>query len=392
MLMKLYNVLLLMAISFVSANTLAQEKLYLREVSSSDDKETKLYTYNKFGKIDTLFHVDDGMKLDRYLIYKYDEDGKCIECTYLPFNYETFQYDTPSHIVKYEYEGDNMVKRIVHKGGDIVSGMTTYHYNSNNLVDSVSQIVPATVGSDVMKMQSYIKYYYDTNGRITSDETYNNNNFFNDEVVMEKNSRSDYTYDVSGNLISVVGQYYDTDLQSFFNGFKHDYLYDGNGNKGKYTYYLYNRSGATWTTEHYIVYTYNTRNKIDKCVLPEEIELTWPDFMGAKHQPNTESWFYFDEYAQEYALAVTYTFHFDEKGSSSILSVSNDNESVACYVSQTGNELCLAGNTGKVRLSIYDTNGNLMLKSIVDGNVDISGLENGIYLVNINGRVSKITK
>lgn len=392
MLMKLYNGLLLMTTLFVSANLFAQEKLYLREVSSSDERETKLYSYNEFGKIDTLFHVDDGMNLDRFLIYKYDEEGKCIECTYLPFNYDTFQYDTPSHVVKYEYEGDNMVKRVIYKGGTTISGMTTYHYNSKNQLDSVSQIVPAAVGSEIMKMQSYIKYNYDGNGRVTSDETFNNNNFFNEEVVMEKNSRSDYTYDASGNLISVVGQYYDTDLQSYFNGFKHEYIYDGNGNKGKYTYYLYNRSGSSWTTEHYIVYKYNTRNKIEKCVLPDEIELTWPDFMGAKHQPNTEAWYYFDEYAQEYALAVTYTFHFDEKGSSSILSPNGENESVVCYVSQTGNELCLAGNTENVRVSIYDTNGNLMLKGVADGNIDISGLTSGIYLVNINGRVSKITK
>lgn len=387
-----YNRILFVAACCVSLNSFAQDKLFLREVSSSDGKETKEYTYNDIDKVDSVYHIDDAMKLDRYLVYDYDENGNCIKCTYIPYNLDTWQYDKPSHIVTYSYDGNKRVERIVHNASNVVTGMTTYHYNDKNLPDSVSQIVPESIGSDKMKMLSYIKYNYDTNGRVISDETYNNNNFFADEVVMEKNSRSNYEYDSNGRLISVIGQYYDAERGTYFNGFKNEYEYDGNGDKRKFTYFLYNKSSASWFTEHYIVYGYNTRNSVEKCVLPEEIELTWPDFSGAKHQPDSESWYYFDEYAQEYALAVTYKFHFSNEGSSSSLSEYRTDDLVSCYVSSNGDELCLVGNTEKVNVGIYDVNGKLVVKRLSDGRVDISDIPAGVYVVIINGKMNKIIK
>lgn len=390
--MKTYGGILLIATFCVSLESFAQEKLFLREVTSSDAKETKEYSYNDIDKLDSVYHIDEAMNLDRYLVYDYNENGNCVKCTYIPYNFDTWQYDTPSHIVTYSYEGNNMVERIVHNGSNVVTGMTTYHYNEKNLPDSVSQIVPATTGSDKMKMLSYIKYNYDSNGRLISDETYNNNNFFADEVVMEKNSRSDYEYDANGNLISVVGQYYDAQLGFYINGFKNEYEYDGNGDKRKFTYFLYNKSSASWFTEHYIVYGYNTRNNVEKCVLPEEIELTWPDFSGAKHQPDTEAWYYFDEYAQDYALAVTYEFHFDSKGSGASLDNCKVGDMVSCYVSQNGDELCLVGNTEQANVGIYDMNGNLVLKCMSEGNINISQIPAGVYMVIVNGNMNKIIK
>lgn len=377
----------------------AQEigKEYLREIISSDEKDLRTYVYNEQGKLDSLYIYNEGMETDRYNIYSYDDAGNCVSSKLLI--YDMFGYKE-SHLIEYEYDGDKRIRRTVMKpnGAEYyVSGLVTYTYNDAGQMDSMYQYVPAATGSDEMKMLSYTTYAYDAEGRLAVDETFQNNDFFTDEVVMVPNSKNIYSYDANGNLVTITGSFYETESTSpaYINSYKYEYDIDGNGDMRQKSYYLSTNGGTGWATEHYIVYSYNSRVDLADCVLPDEIEYTWPDFTGMKHKPETEEWYYFDEYAQEFSSAVVYTYVFDTKRGNGVGNVMPDDDMmIGFYPNPAGDAINLCGDAEfeNVRVKVYNTDGKLMLNTVAKGSVDVSALGKGIYLIDINGHKSRLVK
>ena len=357
-----------------SAQTVGKE--YLREIVSSDEREEKTYVYNELGKLDSLYIYDESMKTDRYNLYSYDGEGNCVSCKFM--EYDVFGYNE-SHFVEYEYDGN---KRI-------------YVYNDEGLMDSMYQYVPATNGSNDFKLLSYTTYTYDADGTLVGDETYSNSDFFSDEVVMVQDNKNVYSYDSEGNLLTVVGNFYEPTVSAYINAYKYEYTYDGNGDMRRMTYYLAANGGTSWASEHYIDYSYNSRVDISDCVLPDEIEYTWPDFTGMKHKPETEEWFYFDEVSREFLSAVVYTYVFSEKRGNGINDVMpNDDMMVGFYPNPAGDVINLCGDAEfeNVKVKIYNTDGKLMMNTVAKGTVDVSSLAKGIYLIDINGQKSRLVK
>ena len=376
-----------------SAQTVGKE--YLREIVSSDEREEKTYVYNELGKLDSLYIYDESMKTDRYNLYSYDGEGNCVSCKFM--EYDVFGYNE-SHFVEYEYDGNKRIRRTVMKpnGAEYyVSGFETYVYNDEGLMDSMYQYVPATNGSNDFKLLSYTTYTYDADGTLVGDETYSNSDFFSDEVVMVQDNKNVYSYDSEGNLLTVVGNFYEPTVSAYINAYKYEYTYDGNGDMRRMTYYLAANGGTSWASEHYIDYSYNSRVDISDCVLPDEIEYTWPDFTGMKHKPETEEWFYFDETSREFLSAVVYTYVFSEKRGNGINDIMpNDDMMVGFYPNPAGDVINLCGDAEfeNVKVKIYNTDGKLMMNTVAKGTVDVSSLAKGIYLIDINGQKSRLVK
>lgn len=385
-----------LSIAFAAAAAVnaQDQKQYMTGIFSTDDQDYKEYKYNSIDKLDTMYHLDDAMGIDRYLIYEYNENGDCVKCTYLPFN--GFEYNEPSHVIEYKYNDKNqLVERIVNTVRDGVSnvtGMNTYTYNDAGLADTVKQVVPVANGSDVMKLLAYTLYTYDSEGRILTDETYNNDNFFADEVVLNPNSKNTYTYDKDGNLVTIIGGMYEPNISSYMDSYKYEYVIDGNGDRRKMSYYLWSNSISNWSCEHYIEYSYNTRVSIDDCVMPDEIEFTWPDFQDMKHQPATESWYYFDEYQQDFLLGYEYDYVFEEK-SGVENAVTMQDTRISFYPNPAGDAITLCGDVyGKVRVKVYDTDGRCVMNKVAENTVDVSSLAKGLYLIDIDGCKSRLLK
>lgn len=392
--MKKIFLTLSLSFAFSAALTAQDQKLFLTGIFSTDDQDYKEYKYNEINKLDTMYHLDDAMGIDRYIIYEYNDNGDCVKCTYLPYN--GFEYSSPSHVIEFVYNDKNqLVERIVNTVRDGISNVTgknLYTYNEAGQNDTIKQIVPVATGSETMKLLAYTMYKYDSAGRVVTDETYNNDNFFGDEVVLNPNSRNTYTYDKDGNLTSIVGGMYEPTVSAYLDSYKYEYVIDGNGDRRKMSYYLWSNSISNWSCEHYIEYAYNTRTSIDKCILPDEIEFTWPDFQDMKHQPATESWYYFDEYQQDFLLGYEYDYVFEEKAGVSGGAEMTDNR-ISFYPNPAGDVITLCGDVfGKVNVKVYDMDGRCVMNKTAENTVDVSSLAKGMYLIDIDGSKARLLK
>lgn len=138
------------------------DDLYLSKVYA-DGKLYREITYDEAKRIESIKEYENG-QLDGSQLWEYNEKGE-VEKKWLTEADGSFQV-----AYTYAYDGSgNLIKSLVYKNiFEAPTQGTTYEYNDNGKVSSQYYFVP----SQPDKIQTYVRYEYDTYGNVTLQENY----------------------------------------------------------------------------------------------------------------------------------------------------------------------------------------------------------------------------
>lgn len=128
-----------------------------------DGKPYMAITYDEAKRIESIIEYEDG-ELSGKQLFEYNEGGE-LKTLWLTQADGSFQV-----AYSYEYEGGKPVKMLVYS--ELLEDPTyayTYEYNNSGQVSSEYHFVP----SQPEKIQTYVKYEYDSHGNVTVQKNFN---------------------------------------------------------------------------------------------------------------------------------------------------------------------------------------------------------------------------
>lgn len=128
-----------------------------------DGKPYMAITYDEAKRIESIIEYEDG-ELSGKQLFEYNEGGE-LKTLWLTHPDGSFQV-----AYSYEYEGGKPVKMLVYS--ELLEDPTyayTYEYNNSGQVSSEYHFVP----SQPEKIQTYVKYEYDSHGNLTVKKNFN---------------------------------------------------------------------------------------------------------------------------------------------------------------------------------------------------------------------------
>jgi len=415
---NILTLLLLLITSSIFSQGFQKDRAHIETLCG----EIPLVNEERANSIDTLYCErlnNDHTQYDPYTVtvFIYDEFGRIIKSEYGYYAYDGFRL---SSLEEYTYTSFDSVETYVgyywndtlnETGAWDATNMKIYTYHSNNQLQSEMWMFNP-IGEDMWNNQRLIEYQYDNGELIQIDYSV---------ISQETNTWRKYMrteYQRFDNLLESVLQYYSNDGVEWRNTYKYSYYYSTdqmvrveqhlNGehfaNNRKHTYDLDENGNVLIDLEQH----WNSFDSIWDTLILDQKQYTYDSYgnnTGYLHRSAYFEWFNVDkaEYAyfdNQLISGVQYRWDWNVeqwyeyvkcsiKTSPGILSTNEPNfkEQVSVYPNPIQNEFAiqLPESNDNVSIRLYDISGKtLMQYDYLPQNIQLFGLNSGIYFVEIN--------
>lgn len=390
--MKKIYTLALLAMAAIPAGA---EGILLNGFTSTDNIERCVYIYNEMNKVAEIRKFDTRLP-HLNMVYKitYDEAGNEIRNDWYQDMNETGSEDYNDFVhtayIEYEYNAKGkVIKRQNYNNWGASTGnnewerggIVTYKY------DGEGKLISEKTYFDENDLFQDRKYYYNENGTVKRIEASRKDAASGEMLLSDK---IEYLYNDAGLLWREEDYIMDTVSGYFIPTAADDYSYDEEGNLLEVS--AISTNGVQGKT----VMNYDTESPVpaSDMIFPYENEEKVNNqlFSLWRTMPVSCDSYGIDDSTGELALIISYTYDYEKPVVGvSLNSLSNMRGPVG-VLSFNGSSLVLTGVQTGTPIRIYDTNGIQAEQTLYNGELDLSGLSRGTYIVVTPTSAVKIKK
>lgn len=336
--------------------------------TTSDNLVTVRFTYDAQHRLIAYYNDNAG---DYTVIdsMKYDNNGNMVRLDGYQWLNNTWQH---VYYITYKYDNNNnRISRTNYnqfQGEWNLGGVYNYTYNSNN------QLIyeELTMGTRTI---STVDYTYE-NGKLAT-ETWSYSDF---SGGFEPSEKMCYYY-TNNKLTSIEDSTYSVGSWYYF-ALK-EYDYNNSGNMTEYRYY-----DQDYVLGEKSIFTYDTQYKLENTAMPVSPELERPYLFESTNIYTREMWHTLAIGNElKYAFDYIYTYNIPTAVAE------NKVENVSVSPNPARNMLCINGEYENIQsMDIYNMAGQKVMH--INGYVNtlnISGLADGMYLIQLNSNDARIT-
>jgi len=378
--MKKFYIMAILAMAAVPAT--AQGR-FLHGFASEDGIERCVYVYNELNKVSEIRRFDIREPEFNYIaVVSYDENG---------YEVRSDLYQDMHVIGTEDYHDYVHTAYIELKNND--KGQVIERQNYNNW--------GASTGTEDWERGGIMTYEYDDAGNVVSEKTY-----FSEEDLFQERK---YTYSADGKLLEIQVERKDFFMGDMSVQEKCIFLYNEDGQLEKredYSHdmwtddfllfsaegYEYKSNGnllsvsslsASGNVQRKNEYFYDSSDNIpiDQMILPYEFEESENNSLYSMFREMPLGWDFYainDETGQLTTMA-TYIYDFDSD--LGVDRIAKDRHIPVGVLSLSGGMLVLSGVQEGQSVKVYGTDGRLAADVRYNGNLDLSGLARGTYMV-----------
>ncbi len=340
----------------------------------TDTNENTSQWVNKW-KIDYLYNVNSRLISEQYSIW-----------------------DTLTNLfiqsVKYEYTYDsigNLTSEINNKwlletGQWIIEGKFIYTYNKNNLDSTIVQFQRDYDANDSLIYRWKNEIYYDSNNY---DKIEKYSSWKKDLSQWKPTSLFEHNYDSTGNHQLEILRKWGNISGNWYFSKKTEFVYDNNGNFLLYTDYLPDDNLGNWHINNKREYNYNYAFYMSEILFPELIDPNLPEYYENMINIPTNSMVY-EIKNGIHIKKFEGTYHYSELN---IGILEAPDKSIMIYPNPTTGQVMILNKEGNNfnEVNIYNQLGQKIYhKKIIDNKINLSVLEQGIYIIELVSDNSKI--
>ncbi|WP_157662413.1 T9SS type A sorting domain-containing protein [Polaribacter sp. SA4-10] len=296
-------------------------------------------------------------------------------------SYDEFETMVVQEIV-YEWDaGENKWTNMYSDDYDYTSGLLSSIINSlwNNDDNKWEPYAKWDYFRDSFKINEEIQYWWDTD--LTND------------WVQE--SRFVYEYGIGLDAMPILtietAFIWDTEKDYWQNYYKDEYQYDNHGNRSLGTYYEWIETPGEWAQYYKDAFIFDLNYSFSDLIAPfnyeEEIDDTSVyfnnmvigyrgyEYVNQVWEDNMKMLFFYSDYTN-------------------VLSIDDEKlpKAIAVYPNPVKDKLCIQGVSKPSKVSIYNVLGKLVFSETTSSEVDLEGLQSGIYIVKIMDQQKETTR
>lgn len=361
---------LLFSFAFAAVLSVSAQKERLVQINASDGEEVDTFHYLPDGNLDYRFHEEtwvDGFTFKDCCTY--NDKGQLVTL-------ETYQdvYGEPDNMVKvckleYTYnENGQLATRDNYNTFDLInlehSARITYEYN-----DEGQKVKETTYwASNLSKEFMHIDYEYDLTGRLTKAVEYQRDLYYNTFPCIGYLA---YTYNNKGLLASSAYYAVDEYENEYVNSVT-EYSYIGSD------LVMTEQKSGSGEVHSRLEFEYDLTVPASDVCLPKTHEFQIESSFNIAHKRLLEKVWMMNDYANtlEYTHDRIYTYEDNPEGIQSLLL----NEPGRMTYNADARSLHVDGH-GSVDVRIVNMQGQQVLATTVGGNIDLSHLPSGNYIV-----------
>lgn len=370
-----------------------EEYLYNAQYNVFDRKQFGWQSFNQgwylYSKTSLLYNNQNNLVTELYLTpqsqgtttvwsnsskntYTYDSNNNITSLAFQTWDYQTNSWKTNSVNSSTYNTSNNLTQEIYQSilapGGTLLVNNWKYTYDYD-IFNSPLLFQSYEWNALTNTWDKYEKYTITASGNtITAYQAYEWDSATNSWI---NSFKATATYDGNGNSVSQIEQVWNSNTNTWVNSYKYTYTYDGNNNALSATNMSWDPSSNSWLNENLTVYTYNNHN-----YETTETNTDWNELTNSWVSPYESSTYY-------NCLSV---------------GISEENEAkntILLYPNPAQTELYVTSDKEFSDITIFNTNGQIVLKSAATTSLNVSSLEKGIYFVqvlDVNGSLLKSEK
>jgi len=379
--MKKFYIMAILAMAAVPAT--AQGR-FLRGIASEDGIERCVYVYNELNKVSEIRRFDTRQpEFNHIVVVSYDENGYEVRADIYQDMYiiGTEDYHDYAHTSYIELKNND-------------KGQVIERQNYNNW--------GASTGTDDWERGGIMTYEYDDAGHILSEKMY----FSGEEDLFQERK---YMYDADWKLTEIQAERRDYFLGEMSVQEKSIFIYNANGQlaqRDDYSYDMWTEDLILYAAERYEYesngnllsvssvspfgyvqrkneYFYDSSDNIpiDQMILPYEFEETENNKLYSMFREMPLGWNFYAINNETGELTVMATYIYDFDTNVGVNRIAQDIHIPVSVLSLSGGMLVLSGVQEGQNVKVYGTDGRLAADVRYNGNLDLSGLARGTYLV-----------
>jgi hypothetical protein len=336
------------------------------------------YTYDNNGNMTShwiQFNDGNGWIKEQKFTYSYDGANRLIQHMLYYWSYESSDWEVAEK-TDYTYDEEGVLQEtlmyILEEGEWVLLLKTEYTYDDDG--NMTKMLVSAWYFNQWFEYQR-TEYTYE-NGNLTEEIMHEMDL---EELMMLPLYKDSHTYDQNGNRTQTISQEW---LDAWVNDYKENYTFDSNDNLLERIYSEW--TGDAWQNSDKSDFTYNNDYGFDDLILPYFYATMFPElFNHLNHGGNSYLW---NDGAGDWTLYDITTLHYSELGTTSIKENSSADVTVYPNPAQDFINIEFDNQDPDSQLELFDITGRKVLTTNLKGNqkVDISLLENGLYIYRVN--------
>ena len=374
--MKTNHYLLTTAVMLlVSLIDASAQSMRLKEIKTDSNDDRTYFNYNEKNQLDSIYceWVEDGVNCHvSYRLLKYSEEGKLLKdlrfskftTVFVPTDSVDYFYDEEGRLYEQEF-----YTRVQDENGDMVFKLNikkSYRYDKQGRLDRIWVKDIKHISED-----EKIFFKYDEHNRIASKKS---------QFAM-----TEYEYNKDG-MISSVLDYIKVESGEYYKSMLTTYEYDENKNLVKRTIKDLLRN----TIKEKYEITYDTSLLAEYIQYPvtpiDDNDLYTLSYNGIK---SAKKWSY---HLLDFGLGYDYEAEYIYENCIGA-GIENVNNMVnASYFDVTENKIFIHGTDSAVKVLIYNMDGTVVLSELCHGQLDISSLPSGTYIISACGTYKKIAR
>jgi hypothetical protein len=185
--------------------------------------------------------------------------------------------------------------------------------------------------------------------------------------IWVKDQKYSFTYDASGNNLEELDQWWDKQLNAWVNDYRYKSTYDGNNNQASWSEEEWDAPSAKWKFRYTWSALYDSKNNITY-----QLEKNCSSLNGTCVNSYESSWYYNCTTAGLEARSAM-------------------NAALSLYPNPASGNLTLCHEDGARLILVTDITGKILISAPFKGNLDVSSLVSGLYLLRViseNGEVN----